>query len=83
MSDGEPVHRERSKSGPIIVVGLLLFLPILYVLSPPFAYLLVGKPLDSSPVCRVIYAPLLYLNREYPTVHNFYQWYDSLFPWAP
>jgi hypothetical protein len=84
MSAEEPglVHRERSKGGPILAMGLLLLL-LLYILSPPFAYLIVGEPLISSPVCRVIYAPIIYLGEEYPVVREFYEWYGSLFPWVP
>ena len=60
MSAEEPelVHRERSRGGPIVMVGLLL-LPILYILSPPFAFLLVGAPLVTDPVFRVIYYPII------------------------
>ena len=84
MSAEEPelVHRERSRGGPILAMGLLL-LPVVYILSPPFVYLLVGAPLITDPFCRVIYYPIIYLGQEFPVIHEFYQWYGSLFPWIP
>lgn len=85
MSDKEPelAHRERSRSSPIMVVGLLFVLPLLYILSPPFAYLLAGEPLMDNPVCRVIYIPVIYLYEESSLIREFYDWYFALFPWAP
>jgi hypothetical protein len=40
MNESEPelVHRERSSTCPVVVAGLI-FLPLLYVLSPPFLVL--------------------------------------------
>ena len=78
----ELVHRERSKGGLIVVMGLLLLL-VVYILSPPFVYLMLGKPLNADPVCEVIYTPLIYLDREFPFVREFYEWYGSLFPGMP
>lgn len=83
MSDHKPeelVHREKSSIGPIVSVGLI-FLPILYILSPPFVYAFVSGPNDK--VFRTIYWPLIFLSLKFEPIQDFYNWYGELFPWIP
>jgi Na+-driven multidrug efflux pump len=76
----ELVHREKSSNGLILVVGLF-FLLLLYILSPPFAYLLFKDPSNES--FRTLYMPLIYLSGQYDPIQEFYNWYGQLFPWIP
>ncbi|MDB4679432.1 hypothetical protein OAK47_01500 [Planctomycetaceae bacterium] len=82
MTENEPelVQREKSSIGPILVMGLI-FLPLLYVLSPPILYPLLSGPDDET--FRTLYLPLIYLSQEFDQIQNFYDWYGRLFPWIP
>lgn len=79
-SEEELVHREKSSIGPMLAVGLI-FLPMLYILSPPFTYPLFSGPGDET--FQAIYWPLIQLSHAYEPVNDFYNWYGQLFPWIP
>jgi hypothetical protein len=79
-SERDLVQREKSSIGPILVVGLV-FLPLLYVLSPPIVYPLFAGPGDEN--FRTLYLPLIYLSQQFDLIGDFYNWYGQLFPWIP
>ena len=82
MTENKPelVHREKSSIGLILVMGLI-FLPLLYILSPPIVYPLFSGPGDEN--FRTLYLPLIYLSQQFDQIQDFYNWYGQLFPWIP
>ena len=77
-SSSEREHRDhRSNSGFWILV-IFVFLPMGYVLSPPWVALMLGPNYYEVPWFESLYAPLIYLDRNIEVLSTFYIWYFGL-----
>ena len=74
MADAEP--STPAKSSPWSLPLWLTLILLVYALSPgPVIKLTSNQP---PPVVEAAYAPLVFLYRNIPVVHSFYDWYFKL-----
>jgi hypothetical protein len=76
MNDEPLEHRERRWTGWGFATVVLL--PLLYLLSPPFVAMMMGR--DTLESSKWLYDPLRRLGMHCRPFEDAYLWYLSLFP---
>ena len=82
---GEERKKKSGVSGPVLfaVIGLIVALPILYVLSSGPATWLYDHGYVSTGTLERIYLPLGWMNERCKPLENFQIWYCSFFRTLP
>lgn len=69
-------HRDRPGGGWLVVI--LVALPLLYVLSPPWVALVLGPAYYEKQWFETLYLPLILLSEQFRFVNDFYESYFEL-----
>ena len=83
-SMSEDPKKKGGTTGPVVfvVIGLLIVLPVLYVLSAGPAALLTDKRYISVETLQTIYRPITWAGKRSPTFNSAINWYIKLWTGA-